>query len=47
MDLNTYVEEEHWSLVTTLVHMRVALGAREGIWHIVKGEAPCMRTLGH
>jgi hypothetical protein len=26
MDLDTYIEEEHWSFVTTLAYMRVALG---------------------
>jgi hypothetical protein len=44
---NTYVEEEHWSLVTTLAHMRVALGTCEDMWHTIRGGSPCMRTLGY
>ena len=28
MDPDTYIEEEHWSLVTTLACIRVALGTR-------------------
>jgi hypothetical protein len=46
IDPNTYVEEEHWRFVTTLVHIRVELGACEGMWYIVKEGAHCMRTLG-
>jgi hypothetical protein len=30
MDSNKYVEEEHWSLVATLTHMRVAFGHMRG-----------------
>jgi hypothetical protein len=30
MNPDTYVEEEHWSFVTTVAYMRVALGTLEG-----------------
>jgi hypothetical protein len=33
MDLDIYVEEEHWSFVTTLTYMRVALGTRGHVAH--------------
>jgi hypothetical protein len=46
MDPDTYVEEEHWSLVITMAHMRVALGTCEDMWHTIRGGTPCMRTLG-
>jgi hypothetical protein len=46
MDQETYFEDDHWILVTTLAHMRVALGTRDKMWHTVIGGAPYMMTLG-
>ena len=46
MDPSTYIEEENGSLLTTLVHIRVALGIREGIGHTIR-EMTYRRELGH
>ena len=46
MDPSKYIEEENGSLLTTLVHIRVALGILEGIGHTIR-ETTSRRELGH
>ena len=46
MDPRTYIEEENRSLLTTLVHIRVAFGICEGIRHTIRAMT-YIRELGH
>ena len=46
MDPRTYIKEGNGSLLTKLVHIRVALGIREGIGHTIR-ETNYRRELGH
>ena len=46
MDPSTYIEEENGILLTTLVHIRVALGTCEGIGHTIR-ETDYTMELGH
>ena len=36
MDPSTYIQEENGSLLTTLVHIKIALGIWEGIGHTIR-----------
>ena len=46
MDPRRYIEDENGSLLTTLVHIRVAFGIWEGIGHTIRATT-YTRELGH